>query len=70
MRKLTEREIDDRKVKKIVKRINSLEKDYSVDLIHRACDRYTQANLQTRKALKDMREAKQKFEEAKEKLAR
>ncbi len=68
MRKLTEKQIEERFVKKILKRIRHIEKDYSVELIQRACYRYTQANLQKRKALKDMQEAKEKFDEARAKL--
>ncbi len=70
MKRLTEQQIEDRIVKKILQRIKNIEKDYMIDLIHRACYRYTQANLQTRKALKEMKEAKQKFDEAKAKLAK
>ena len=69
-KKLTEQQREDRIVKKILQRIKNIEKDWDISLIHRACYRYVQANLQTRKALKEMKEAKQKFEEAKAKLAK
>ena len=40
MRKLTEREIEDRVTEKVVKRIKTIENEYGITLTRRGCHRY------------------------------
>lgn len=56
-RKLTPREREERIVEKIVKRIKNIEKDYSVNYVRRACNRYY---LQRGNELKLKREIKER----------
>lgn len=67
-KKLTPKEIEDKEIKKILKRIIDLEKHYSKGLIERACFRYKDANVRKRSAQKDIEELEIKLERAKRDL--
>ena len=67
-KKLTDAEREDREVKKILLKIHSLEKNYPQYLVERACFRYKNANLDKRKAEKEMIELEKKLEDAKKRL--
>ncbi len=67
-KKLTEAEKEDREVKKILAKIHSLEKIHPQYLVERACFRYKTANLEKRKAEKDIKELEKNLERAKRKL--
>jgi HEPN domain-containing protein len=68
MRKLTAKQIDERIINKILARIKSLEKKYSLHYIHSACYGYVQSNLAKRKAQEDIEDAQKRLEEAKKRL--
>lgn len=68
MKKLTAKQIDERSVNKVLKRIRGLETIYHHDYIQSACYRYIQSNLQKKKALKDLEDAEKRLEEAKRRL--
>ena len=68
VKKLTESEKEDRIVKKVLAKIHSLEKNYPQHLVERACFRYKSANLDKRKAEKEMQELEEKLADAKKRL--
>ena len=67
-KKLTDFEKEDREVKKILIKIHSLEKTHPQYLVERACFRYKTANLDKRKAEKEMKELEKKLADAKRRL--
>lgn len=48
-KKLTPKEMDDKIISKILKRIRHIEKDYSQHYIQSACHKYVNSNLEKRK---------------------
>ena len=68
MKKLTEQEIEDRETKKVLKRIQKLEKIYPQHLVERACYRYKTANLDKRKAENKIKKLEEELNVAKKKL--
>lgn len=68
VKKLTEKEIRDREVKKVVCKIQNLEKTHAKDIVESACFKYKSANLERRNAEKAIKNAEEKLEEAKRKL--
>lgn len=68
VKKLTDTEKEVREVKKILLKIRKLEKQYPQHLVERACFRYKSANLDKRKAEKEMKELEEKLEDAKKRL--
>jgi len=68
MRKLTEKQIDERIISKIIKRIKNFEKTNSQQYVHSACYRYIQSNLAKRKAQKDLQDAEKRLADAKRRL--
>ncbi len=67
-KKLTDAEKEDREVKKILSKLHKLEKQHPQHLVERACFRYKTANLDKRKAEKEMRELEEKLANAKKRL--
>ncbi len=67
-KKLTEQEREERVVRNILAQIKRLEKRYPQVFVERACYRYKQANLEKRKAEKEIGELNEKLESAKKKL--
>ena len=66
--KLTEQEKEEREVRVILAKIKKLEKSNPQHLVERACFRYKNANLDRRKAEKEIKEHEQKLEDAKRRL--
>ncbi len=67
-KKLTEQEKEEREVRVILAKIKKLEKSHQQYLVERACFRYKNANLDRRKAEKEIKEHEQKLEDAKRRL--
>ncbi len=67
-KRLTDGEKEDREVKKILLKIHKLEKQYPQHLVERACFRYKNANLDKRKAEREMEELEKKLADAKRRL--
>ncbi len=67
-KRLTEQEKEDREVKRIVAKIIKLEKVHPQGLVERACYRYKNANLDRRRAEKEIAEHEKKLAEAKRRL--
>ena len=67
-KKLTDSEKEDREVKKILLKIRKLEKQHPQHLVERACFRYKTANLDKRKAEKEMKELEKRLADAKRRL--
>ena len=68
VKKLTNSEKEKREVKKIIQKIHALEKTHPQHLVERACFRYKNANLDKRKAEKEMKDLEKKLEDAKRRL--
>ncbi len=68
MRKLTDKERENRMIKEIMKRITSLEKRYHQSLVQSACNRYIVANREKKSAQTEIKELEKKMAEAKAKL--
>lgn len=68
VKKLTNSEKEKREVKKILQKITALGKSYPQHLVERACFRYKTANLDKRKAEKEMKDLEKKLEDAKRRL--
>lgn len=68
VKKLTDQEKEDREVKKILSKIRSLEKSHPQPLVERACFRYKNANLDKRKAEKEMKDLEERLQDAKRRL--
>ena len=66
-KKLTSKEIDERIINKILKRIRNIEKDHNQHYIQSACHRYINSNKK-RKALEDLEDAEKRLAEAKKRL--
>lgn len=69
-RKLTEKELRQREVKKVVQRIVAFEKQYPQDIVKSACYTYNQAILEKRSAEKEIQELEKKLARAKKKVAK
>ncbi len=67
-KKLTNAGKEDREVKKILLKINKLEKQHSQHLVERACFRYKRANLDKRQTEKKIKELEKKLTDAKRRL--
>ncbi len=67
-KRLTDHEKEERDVKKVLSKITKLEKSYPQHLVERACYRYKNANLDKRKAEKEMKELEEKLADAKKRL--
>ncbi len=67
-KKLTESDKENIEVKKILMKIHSLERVHPQHLVERACSRYKNANLDKRKAEKEMKILEGKLEDAKRRL--
>ena len=68
VKRLTDAEKEERSVKKILSKIRKLEGQYPQHLVERACFRYKSANLDKRKAEKEMKELEEKLQDAKRRL--
>ena len=66
-RKLTPREIDNRVIEKIVKKIKTVEKIYGINNTRRACFRYSQRRGNEIRLQKEIRKAEAELEELKKK---
>ncbi len=64
-RRLTEKEKEEKLIKKVVKRIIGLESVYPKRIIERACFRYKDANLRKRNALKEKQVLERQLAETK-----
>ena len=62
-KRLTEKEKEEKLIKKVIKRIIGLEKIYPQQVIERACFRYKDTNLRRRNALKQKQELEEKLAE-------
>lgn len=67
-KKLTDKEKDDREVKRIIFKIKKLEKTHPQELVERACSRYKMANVDKRKAEKSIEELEKNLADAKRRL--
>ena len=67
-KKLTESQKEEREIRKILLKIRALEKTFPQQLVERACVKYKNANLDKRKAEKEMKELEEKLEDAKRRL--
>lgn len=67
-KKLTEAQKEEREVKRILSKIHVLEKTFPQNLVERACFRYKNANLEKRKAEKEMKILERKLEDARRRL--
>jgi len=70
MRKLTEKQKEERVLKKILKRIKSIESNYGVELTKRACFRYYQQKSEEHKIKRDIKEKEDQLKELKKKVMR
>lgn len=70
MRKLTEKQKEERTLKKILKRIKVLEKKYCIDLIKRACFRYYQQRSEEKKIKREIKEKENQLKELKKRVSR
>ncbi len=68
VKRLTDQEKEDREVKIILTKIHKLEKSHPQHLVERACFRYKTANLDKRKAEREMKELEEKLKNAKRRL--
>ncbi len=68
VKKLTESEREDKEVRKIISKIKKLERSYPQYLVERACYRYKTANLDKRKAERELEELEKKLVDAKQRL--
>jgi len=68
VKRLTNQEKEDREVKLILSKIKKLEKSHPQHLVEKACSRYKNANLDKRKAEKEMKELEGKLADAKRRL--
>lgn len=68
MRKLTEKEIKERQIKKAICSIKKLEKYYPTEILSLASNRYAVLYREKRKAISEKRELEQKLADLKEKL--
>lgn len=62
MKKLTEKEIEDRVVIKIIRKIQALEKRFHQSLVQKACNRYVTVNREQTKAHREMKEELKKLD--------
>lgn len=69
-KRLTERELRQREVKKVVQRIVALEKQYPQDIVKSACYTYKEAINERRSAEKEIQELEKKLARAKKKVAK
>jgi hypothetical protein len=67
MRKLNEREKENRMLDKIVKRIKTIEKDYGLDLTRKACIRFYQRTGNELKLRREIKEKEEQLQELKSK---
>jgi len=65
-KRLTEKEKEEKLIKKVIRRIIGLEKTYPQRAIERACFRYKDTNLKRRTALKEKEELEEKLAETKQ----
>ena len=67
-KKLTDKQKEGREVKLIISKIKKLEKVHPQELVERATSRYKNANLDKRRAEKEMKELEKKLQDAKRRL--
>lgn len=67
-KKLTEQERENRETQKVISKIKKLEKVHPQFIVERACYRYKNANLDKRKAEKELKELNKKLEDARKRL--
>ena len=65
MKKLSEREKSERKVKKAISSIRKLEKYYGVETLSHACSRYATLCRERRKAFREQKELEDKLTDLK-----
>ena len=68
MKKLTEKELREREVNKIVQKIQNLEKIYDQDRIKSACYKYNIALKDKANAERDIKDAERRLADAKKRL--
>ena len=68
VKRLTNQEREDREIRVILAKIRKLEKSHSQHLVEKSCSRYKNANLDKRKAEKEMKELEKKLADAKRRL--
>ncbi|RLF58022.1 MAG: hypothetical protein DRN27_06490 [Thermoplasmata archaeon] len=67
-KKLTEKELRKREVKKVVQKIRNLEKIHNQDVVKSACYKYNIAIQDKKRAEQDIREAEERLFDAKRRL--
>lgn len=67
-KRLTEQEIRDREIKKIISKISKLESVHSAELVESACARYKHDKVEKRKAQKEYDEAERRLAQIKKRL--
>jgi len=67
-KKLTEKEVRVREVKKVVLKIKKLENSHEQDIVESACVRYKNANVDKRKASSEIKAMEENLADAKRRL--
>jgi hypothetical protein len=67
-KRLTDLEVRNRKIMKVISKISKLENTYTKEIVESACARYKSSQVERRKAQKEYEEAEHKLEEIKKKL--